>query len=389
MWKVERRMWKVICVAGALLLAQGAQAIEFVHKDQFISSDAETLRDEMWISAQTITISGNALDDLFAAGNTLDLRGNFKGSVWCAGTQVIAAGRFNDNTRLAGRTTQVSGTLDGSLTALGNTVKIDPSATIARNMLCVGENVISEGTVTGNARIVAKQATLGGKIAGNVSIAAQQIVILPGTMIGGNLSYTAPQEMVLSPTVKLAGKLTRTFQAPPPTPFLKPNLAGHFGFAIAALLTGLVFGSVFPRYTAGSLHLLRTARTTCLLIGFAALFLIPISAFLLLFTFVGLPLSILLILFYCILLYLSKVVVGLWLGAMILRRKELSKRNLFTTLTAGLLIIYALTAFTAISTVIGLMVCFFGLGAMLLALFKKPVLILQTPTDIKQPTTEG
>ena len=386
--KPEIRNLKFGLIAGLLLAGSTVQAIEFVQRDQFISSNAETLRDEMWISAQTITISGNALDDLFAAGNTLDLRGNFKGAVWGGGDQVIAAGRFGDNTRLAGRATQASGAFAGSLTEVGSTVKIDPSATIARNMLCLGENVISEGTVTGNARIVAKQATLGGKIAGNVSIAAQQIVILPNTMIGGNLSYTAPQELVFSPTVKLAGKLIRTFETPPPTPFLKPNLAGHFGFAIAALLTGLVFGLIFPRYTAGTLHLLRTARTTCLLTGFAALFLIPISAFLLLFTFVGLPLSILLILFYCILLYLSKVVVGFWLGALILRRKELSKRNLFTTLAAGLLIIYALTAFTAISMVIGLMVSIFGLGAMLLALFKKPVLVIQAEGMTKDPMTE-
>lgn len=371
-------------IALAVLLAvQSASAIEFVQRDQFISSDAETLRDEMWISAQTITISGDALDDLFAAGGTLDLRGNFKSDVWAGGNQVIAAGRFGDHVRLASRTVQVSGTLDGSLTAAGNTVKIEPSATIAKNMLCLGENIISEGSVAGNVRIVAQKATLGGKIAGNVSIAAQEIVILPGTMIGGDLSYTAPKELVLSPSVTLAGKLNRTFETPPPKQFLKPNPAGHFGFAIAALLTGLVFSSIFPRYTASTLHQLRTARGPCLLAGFAALFLIPMSAFLLLFTFVGLPLSILLILFYCILLYLSKIAVGLWLGALILRRKEISKRNRAGTLAAGLLIIYALTAFTATSFVISILVMIAGLGALLLALFKKPVLIIQTPADIK------
>ena len=374
---------KLGLITGLLLAGSTVQAIEFVQRDQFISSDAETLRDEMWISAQTITISGDALDDLFAAGGTLDLRGNFKSDVWAGGNQVIAAGRFGDHVRLASRTMQVSGTLDGSLTAAGNTVKIEPSATIAKNMLCLGENIISEGSVAGNVRIVAQKATLGGKIAGNVSIAAQEIVILPGTMIGGNLSYTAPKELVLSPSVTLAGKLNRTFETPPPKRFLKPNPAGHFGFAIAALLTGLVFSSIFPRYTASTLHQLRTARGFCLLTGFAALFLIPMSAFLLLFTFVGLPLSILLILFYCILLYLSKIAVGLWLGALILRRKEISKRNRAGTLAAGLLIIYALTAFTATSFVISILVMIAGLGALLLALFKKPVLIIQTPADIK------
>ena len=370
------------------VLTTGAGAVEFIQRDQFVSSDAEILRDEMWISAPNITISGEALDDLFAAGGVLDLRGNFKSDVWVCGDQVTATGRFGDHVRLISRMAQISGTFGNSLTAMGTTVKIDPSATVARNMLCLGENIITEGTVAGNVRIVAQKATLGGKIAGDVSVAAQEIVVLPGTMIGGNLSYTAPKELVLSPSVTLGGKLTRAFEAPPPKQFLKPSLLGHFTFAIAALLTGMAFGSVFPRYTAHTVNLLRTARGACLLTGLAALFLIPISAFLLIFTFVGLPLSILLFLFYLILLYLSKVAVGLWLGGLILRRKEISKRNLAATLAVGLFILYILTAFVAVSAVVSILIAIYGLGALLLALFKKPVLIFQAPNDIQQTTRE-
>lgn len=368
---------------GAVLFTQYAGAIEFMQRDQFISSEAETLRDEMWISAPTVTISGEALDDLFLAGGILDLRGNFKSDVWAGGNQVIAAGRFSDHVRLAAKIVQVSGTLSGSLTAVGNTVKIEPTAIVAKNVLCLGENIINEGMIAGNARIVAQKATLGGKIAGNVSITAQEIVLLPGTVIGGDLNYTAPKELVLSPSVMLAGKLNRTFETPAPRQLLKSNLTGHVIFAIAALLTGLVFSSVFPRYTANTLHLLKTARGPCLLTGLAALCIIPIGSFVLLFTLVGLPLSIMLILFYLILLYLSKIAVGFWLGAMILRRKEIAKHNRAGTLAVGLLVIYALTAFTDLSFLVNVLVAIYGLGALLLALFKKPVLIFQSPNDIK------
>lgn len=374
---------------GVLILTQNLQAIEFVQRDQFISSEAETLRDEMWISAQNITISGETLDDLFAAGTTLDLRGNFKSDVWAGGTQIIAAGRFNDHVRLVAKMVQISGMLNGSLMAFGTTVKIEPSATLAKNMLCFGENVITEGAIGGNAKIVAQQATIGGKITGDVTIVAQSIVILPGTEIGGNLNYTAPNELVLSPSITLNGKLNRTFEPVQPVQFFKQNLTAHFFFAFAALFTGMVFGPLFPRYTAHTVHLLSTARGACLLIGFAALFLIPILAFLLLFTLIGLPLCLLTILFYVILLYLSKIVVGLWLGTLILRRKEISKRNLVGTLAAGLLVIYTLTAITAVSAVVSIVITIYGLGALLLALFKKPVLIIQTPNHIKQATTEG
>jgi cytoskeletal protein CcmA (bactofilin family) len=278
---------------------------------------------------------------------------------------------------------QVSGTLNGSLTAAANTVKIESSTVIEKNILCFGKNVISEGSIEGNVQIAAQKATLGGKIAGNVSIAAQDIVILPGTEIGGNLNYTAPAELVLSPSVSLGGKLTRRIKPPPVPHIFKSNLISHFTFAIAALLTGMVFSAVFPRYIIRTVHLLHTSRGTCVLIGFAALFLIPICAFLFLFTLIGLPLSILLLFFYLILIYLSKIAVGLYLGMLILRRKELSKRSLFSALNIGLIIIYALTAFTAINLIANLLIAMLGLGALLLSLFKKPVLLIQTPDIIK------
>lgn len=380
---------KLGLLLGALLITHSVQAVEFVQRDQFISRDAETLRDEMWISAQTVTISGEAQNDLFAsAGDTLSLLGRFQGDVWGAGNQVIAGGVFDDQLRLLARTVQVSGTLHDSLTALGNTIQIEQTAVLDKNLFCFSENVISQGHVRGNVKIIVQKATVGGQIDGNLSITAQEIVLLPGTVLNGNLTYTAPKELVLSPSVMLNGKLIRTFEEPPPRQFLNSDLAGHFTFALAALLTGLVFSAVFPRYSLSSAALLQTSRTPCLLTGFAAFFLIPIAAVLILFTFVGLPLSILLILFYMILLYLSKIIVGFWLGALILRRKELTPRNRSTTLAAGLLIIYALTAFTAISLTVNLLVIISGLGALLRALFKKPVLIIQTPADINT-TMEG
>jgi len=381
-------MWIVILTSIALLFAPCASAIEFVQTEQFISGEPEVLREELWISADAVTISGEALEDLFLAGSSLDLRGAFQGDVWGAGNSAMAAGTFGDNVRLAARLVQVSGAVHGSLTAAGNTVKIEPSAAIAEDMLCLGENVISEGSVTGHARIIAQKATLGGQIAGDASIVAQDIVVLPDTVIGGSLIYTAPKELVLSPTVQLGGELVRKFEAVPTRRIFKP-LGAHLLFGAAALLVGMVFCGLFPRYTTGAFSALRTAPGACMLTGFAALFLIPMTAFLLLFTFIGLPLSILLTFAYLILLYLSKIAVALWLGALIRRRKELPRRGLFATLALGLLIVYALTAFDAASLPINMVIAILGLGALILALFKKPVLIIQTPPNINETKKEG
>ena len=106
-----------------------------------------------------------------------------------------------------------------------------------------------------------------------------------------------------------------------------------------------MFARLFPRITGSTLHALQTSRGLCSLAGFAALFLIPMAAFLLLFTVIGLPLSILIFLFYIILLYLSKVVVGLWIGFAILKKKSFRPQTIALPLAMGLLILYTLTSF--------------------------------------------
>jgi cytoskeletal protein CcmA (bactofilin family) len=377
-------MWKMICVAGVLFAALNTQAIEFIQTEQFVTETNGVLLEETWISAENVTIAGEALDDLFTVSTLLDLRGVFMGDVWGGGDSVSADGIFNDNLRLIGRTVQVSGTLNGSLVAMGNTVKIDPTATIEKSMICIGESVVTEGTIRGDVRIIAQNVTLNGEIAGDVSIAAQKLTVLPGTVIGGNLTYTAPKELILSQSVTLGGELTRTFEAAPEKQLFKPNLIGHFMFGLAALVTGLVFIGLFPRYSSGSFHALNKSRGISMLIGFAALFMLPITAFILLFTFVGTPLSILLFLFYLILLYLSKIIVALAIGSAILRRKEFSKRTAAGPLALGLLIIYALTCIAAASMLINILILISGLGALLIGLFKKPVLIIQAPDAVKK-----
>lgn len=382
------RNLKIWSVALLCLCTLNVHAIDFIQTDQFITPDDEILTAETWISAQTVTISGTASKDLFATAPVVELNGIFHGDVWSGGDSISADGIFRNDARLISRTTQIFGTHYGSLTAIGNTVKIDRTAILYSDLLCVGENVIIEGAVSGNARIMAQRATIGGKIDGDLSIAAQDIVILPGTILNGNLTYTAPKELVISSTVLLNGSLDRKFNVAPARRLLKENLPTHFTFAIAALVAGLVFSRLFPRHTGSALHALQTSRGLCSLAGFAALFLMPMVAFILIFTVVGLPLSILICLFYFILLYLSKVIVALWIGSAILKKTPVSQKTIAAPLALGLLLLYVLTSFPAISMLTNILIMILGLGALLIGLFKKPVLIIQTPNAINETNKE-
>jgi cytoskeletal protein CcmA (bactofilin family) len=371
------------------LFALNAPAIEFIQTNQFVVSESESIPEETWLSAQLIDISGVFSNDLLATAPEIALNGTFNGDVWCMGDSITGAGIFRHSARILSRTAQIQGTHYGSVIAAGTTVKIDRSAILYGDLLCLGENVIIEGSVRGKARVLAQRVTLGGQFNKNLSIAAREIVILPGTIINGDLSYSAQDELVLPSSVTLNGKLERHVPGVVSRPLLKRNLAAHFMMALAALFAGLVFCRLFPRYIGTTQYLLHSSRGMCLLSGFAGLVVLPMGAFFLLLTLIGLPLSMLILLFYLILLYLSKIVVALWLGSALLRRKEFNRQKVAAPLALGLLLLYTLTGIIAAEMIVNILVIILGLGALLIALFKKPVLVIQTPDTINETNREG
>ncbi len=376
-------------IAACLLTALHAQAIDFIQTNQFLVAKTNSLTRETWVSAQRIDLRGAVSNDLFATAPDTVLNGTFMGDAWVIGDSITASGDFRSSTRILSRTAQVQGTHYGSVIAAGTTVKIDRTAVLHSDLLCLGENVIVEGSVHGETQLLAQRVTLGGQFSGDVSITGQEIIVLPGTVLQGSLSYSAPEELILPSSVTLNGALKRRMQPAAPNRLIKENPGAHYLFAMAAWVTGLVFCALFPRYTGTAQHLLNTSRGTCALAGFAGLVVLPMGAFFLLLTLIGIPLSLLILLFYLILLYLSKIAVALWIGSALLRRRPFDRQKAAAPLALGLLILYSLTVIIAAEMIVHILVIILGLGALLIALFKKPVLVIQTPDGTNEINREG
>ncbi len=375
---MDTRNWKFAITALFCASALCCQAINFIQTNEFSSSTSGPIREETWVSAQTVFIDGEVSEDFFAAAPEIDLNGTFLDDVWAAGDQVNAGGIFSNSLRVVSRAAQISGTVNDSLMAGGDTVKTAPGSNVAGDLFCFGGTVILEGAVSGKTRVIAQTVTLSGQFDGDVNLlAGRDIIVMPGTRIAGNLTYTAPKELVYSGSVTVDGELIRHF-TPVEHNWFKKNLAGHFMAALAALVTGLIFTKLFSRYTGTALHALHSSSGLCSLAGFAALVIMPMASFFLLFTLIGLPLSILLMLFYLILLYLSKIIVSIWIGSLIIKKKTFDRKTVAAPLALGLLILYTLTAIEAAGMMINLLVLIFGLGALSIALFKKPDRVIST-----------
>lgn len=358
------------------LLCPSASAFQLVNADSYTLDAKATVTNEMIISSAVVSIAGAAEDDLFIMATSAKLDGHFAGDVWAMADAVTFSGKAEDDLRFFGRSLEVrSGELRGSLTAIGNSIVISNGAVIRGSVLLVGETVISEGDVHGSLKIAGSSATISGRIRGNLRIAAEDIVVMPGTEIEGDLIYSSSDDLFLDKTVKLEGQLVKktvdafsSWQTPDPS-FSQIATVQSF-FYVCMMLAALPFMALFPRFTGLAVRQLRQRSWASLAIGVTAVCLVPLASILLLFTVVGIPLAVLLMLAYTLLVYLSKVPVALMLGGMILRRRGPQPfSRVFTALSMGLLILYAAGALPFIGTSVKLLTLFLGMGSFVAAIF--------------------
>jgi cytoskeletal protein CcmA (bactofilin family) len=364
------------CFTAILLLslAANAGAIQFVKSADFVLPAGETRPEELWILAETSTVAGTMSEDCFAVAGTVLLPGTFAQDVWGAGETVSFDGRGKDDVRFAGKTVAVGGEVGGNLVAVGESVRLGTNSIVRGHALVAGETVVAEGRVDGGIRIAATSVTLSGDYRGYVRLVADDIVVMPGTQIRGDLTYTSPKELFLDQKVVLGGQLIRKevpaqeWQTPAPT-WRQRAIIQSF-LLLCALVVGIPFVAIFPRVTGNAVRLLRTSFWRCALAGFAAFCLMPMLSVFALFTVIGLPLSLLLMTLYFMLIYLSKIVVALALGSALLRRRGHQPfGRVLATLVPGLFLLYVLASLPAVGGAVWTLIVFLGLGAFVLAVF--------------------
>jgi hypothetical protein len=375
-------MRRFLAVFFLLVSSAAAQAIHLVRADGFTLTHGHTFTNEIWVLAPNVSVGGTVKDDFIAAcvggqvglGNAR-LAGTFENDVWAFANAVDFTGTAAGHARfLAGEIT-MGGKVGISALALANTVTLTSNSVIKGDAVLVGQSVVVAGSIRGNLKILANTATLDGSVGGDVRIAADDIVVMPGTKIGGDLVYTSSKDLFLDPAkVQLSGQLIRkevqTIQVKTPAPTVSDVLVTQAYFYLCALVAGIPFIAIFPRFTGRAVRHVRQSAWKCALVGVVALCLIPMTSAFVFLTIVGIPLAFLLLLAYAIMLYLSKIIVALTIGGIVLRRNGPQPfSRVFTVLSLGLIAIYIVTALPLVGSIAAFVVLLMGLGGMVFAIF--------------------
>lgn len=416
----------------ALSIATPAAAFDGRGGDAVTIGPSETINDDLYIGASTLTLDGTVNGDVLAAGETLTINGTVNGDVIAAGQTVIVNGTVTGSVRLAGAVLFIGekAKIGKDVVGAGASLETRQGSQVGRDTVFFGGQTLLSGEITRNLKVFAGGAELHGKIGGNVEAEVGQpedggagptmyipqspiavptvkggLTLDPAAKIGGELTYTSAKELQL-PSGIVGGKVTR--HAPEVTPVVQPSPAEQAMTTVlnavrkmvALILIGLLLTWLFPALLAVNVNQLRATPLPAFgwglvgiaAFGFSLLFvlvattigavifgILTLSSLSGILVFLGLLALFALILgFVLAITFLAPVIVSVLVGKLILGKinPELAEHKVWPLLL-GAVLFAGLAAIPCFGGVLSLVVVVLGLGALWIsgrALFQKPAL---------------
>ncbi len=229
------------------------------------------------------------------------------------------------------------------------------------DVVVIDGNVVVRGTVHGDVVAISGDVTIRGAVTGDVVTVAKRATLGRRARIGGSLKWVQDRPVV-APGAVVSGKVEKLSSS-----FGTPGLEIVIGFwlvvTISFILGGLLLLLIAPAAAAAAVRAARASTGATLISGLLALILLPIIAFALLFTVVGTPIGIGLLLVLGPLYAVAYITGALLLGSRI--RKSAGR---FGAFLVGIVILRLLALIPGLGAVISLIATIFGLGALFVAM---------------------
>lgn len=311
--------------------------------------------------------------------------------LYLAESDVKISDTVNGNAFIMTDTLTITGQIGGDLFVIANTINIDGGQiygnvfaiadTITLNGLiydlyatCGTLTVSYDGVAYRDLKVMCDNATINGVIGKDINITASSSLTLESDcLVYGNLNYTAPNETevaegLVTGTINFEKLGTSTFTSTNPMDYIIAALTG----LVYTLVIWLLMSRFAPKFYGKVTELAPKKIAFALLIGLIALVVIPFVAILLMFTVVGVPVAIALLVIYGLLLATSSALTVIALAAKLANKvKALAKlNNLFAVIIVSL-VLWALTLIPFVSLIVSFLTVLAGLGIFVMLLFKR------------------
>lgn len=350
-----------------------AQAHSFHSGDNVTISRNETVDHTIFAAGRTIDIAGKVNGDVFCAGQNITLSGTITGDVICAGQNVRIAGQVNGDVRVAGQNVTVGGTITRNLSAAGQTVSLEAGAKVSGDVSIGGQDATLNGAVGRDLAIGSTTATLNSIIGRDVQSAGQNLTLGSDAKVAGNITYTSKNTLDRGEGSQVAGKITRNEpkqreQGNRIGSIIRMSVWAALYMLIALMLAAVVLVLVMPRvfHSATDVAVKRPGKT--LLVGFIASLVMPIVIALLMFSIIGIPLGILVLVGWLFASLLASTFSAYYVGRLLLS----DATNAVGIMALGTLVLLLLYFVPILGAIVWIFALWFGLGTILLQANRLP-----------------
>lgn len=290
-----------------LMLAIPSFALAFTAQGGESVIVSTPISDDLYVAGNRVSVQSSIIGDLIMGGADISSEKNISQGVLAAGGNLDIGGSIGDDLRAAGGNIRIHSSITGDAVVAGGNIDIRKEATIGKDLVVVAGNIYLDGTVNGKAQITGGKVYLNGTIAKDVRITAQEIIVGSGAQIRGNLVYESTK---LNPTLENIVSGTKQFiQSPLRTKnlgdFRTKTLKILFSYILLKILFLTVFGWLLYTFMEKYIHetsdILTKAPWVSLFTGISVFILVPITALLLVFTIIGIPVAMLMMAVLCFL----------------------------------------------------------------------------------------
>lgn len=332
------------------------------------------IHEDLYLAGSEIRVQARVEGDLLAAGGEIHTLDTVRGDAMLAGGTVRIRGTVADDVRTVGGDVEVAAHVGDDLLAAGGSVTVPAGSTVGGRAWLAGNTVTCRARVAKGVRIAANRIVLGGEIDGDVELYGEQIIIDPGTVILGNLTYWSPAMLSLDRSVRVDGIVTHRAAEVSSGEPVSGGAGMRLGLFTTLAVTAVAFALMFPNFTARATTTLVARPWHSLGLGVALLTATPLVVFLLWASLLGLWLGFVLLALYLVLLLVGQLTAGLAIAEQIRRLPRFAgpeRRRRIAAILIAFFLLWLLCLIPVAGALAMFALMLFGMGAIVLTLWDR------------------
>ena len=347
---------------------------KIIRNELAIVASNEVIDDDLFIGGETVLVEGTVNGDLYVAGGNIIVKGKINGDVLAAGGMIDISGTVRGDIRAAGGNIIIKGSqIGGGLSLVGGNISIDNESSIGGGLVLGSGNANIDASVGRGLTGGVGNLLLNSSVGKDVNIGAGTIALGPSAKVEGDFNYTSDEELQADQNARIEGKITRT----DPDTLVDQEKVSQQGKSIAkAFGEGIRWWSFLSSLVTGMVFLLLFKKQALLLSksindyflknlgwGLMTMVMTPILFIILFFSVLGIPLAVILAVLFAIEIYLTRIVVAVFVGNKLVELAGKKDVNIYIALILGLVVLFVLSRIPVISFITTLTVTLVGLGA--------------------------